>query len=512
MGYKSLLACALILVPFAAHAACSGSGTTWTCTAGSTVSQIQSAYNSASDGATITLAAGSYSWGSGEFDFTNSKGATLICATVGGCTLNMSPTGGGNIRMSNLSGMNTKLYRISGFVFNGGTGVFSPMIWFWGPSGGMTNLRIDHNTFQNFAEDTDLIYVGTVDPKGGMMYGLIDNNTLNNSVNIQLVKQFGDNSTSHTISQHQGTINNLFVEDNVFNFSRTPDLGSGCIDSWAAGAVVFRFNTVKNCLVTAHGVSHGNTVNHEFYFNKMERTAGSGDWDNGTRLYHHQGSGQIVAFENVFTAASQGGGALDIHHYRSCDPEPGEGFLRCDGTRAQDGNRSPTGTWHGYPCFWQPGRVGLSYSPMYAWRNRWNNGTKVGVSVSNPAECNTSHHIQPNRDYFDAVSASAQTSPTSPFNGTTGMGYGTLANRPTTCTPSPEGSTGGVGYWATDQGEWNARNSGPDGQLYRCSATNTWTVHYKPFIYPHPLQGGVQGGGAPDAVGLIPPANLRVVP
>jgi hypothetical protein len=90
-----------------------------------------------------------------------------------------------------------------------------------------------------------------------------------------------------------------------------------------------------------------------------------------------------------------------------------------------------------------------------------------------------SDHVKPDRDYYNAVSAAAQTSPTSPFNGTTGMGFGTLANRPSTCTTNALESGGGVGYFATDQGA--------QGTLYRCSATNTWTVWYTPFAYPHPL-------------------------
>jgi hypothetical protein len=63
-----------------------------------------------------------------------------------------------------------------------------------------------------------------------------------------------------------------------------------------------------------------------------------------------------------------------------------------------------------------------------------------------------------------------------------------LANRPTTC-------TAGVGYFATDQGSWNTSSSNPegvqqsgaDGVLYKCTATNTWTLYYTPAIYPHPL-------------------------
>src|SRR5262249_27004183 len=106
-------------------------------------------------------------------------------------------------------------------------------------------------------------------------------------------------------------------------------------------------------------------------------------------------------------------------------------------------------------------------------------------------------HIVSNRDYYNAVSASAQTSATSPFNGSTGMGFGTVAKRPATCThtTAPNGeNTGGVGYFATDQ-----------NTLYRCSATNTCTAWTLPYTYPHPLQGG---GGLPT--GLASPTNLQV--
>ena len=109
----------------------------------------------------------------------------------------------------------------------------------------------------------------------------------------------------------------------------------------------------------------------------------------------------------------------------------------------------------------------------------------------------TQNHEQANRDYYNAV-GNAQTSPTAPFNGTTGMGFGTLANRPSTCTTNGAEAGGGVGYFATDQGA--------QGTLYRCSATNTWTQQYVPYQYPHPM---ISGGGG--GTSLTAPTNLHII-
>jgi hypothetical protein len=180
-------------------------------------------------------------------------------------------------------------------------------------------------------------------------------------------------------------------------------------------------------------------------------------------------------------------------------------FGMCTGTSRADAN---TAGQEGYACRDQLGRStdastwsnyaatgpAQAFQPAYMWRNT-NPSGEVPPSLSCETNGNTSCirqntlHLLPNREYY-AYNAS--------FTGATGVGEGTLANRPSTCTP-------GVAYWVTDQGEWNSTNgAAPDGRLDVCTSTNTWTAgYYVPYTYPHPLQSS--GGGGP------PPTILRVI-
>ena len=501
-----------------ALASCSGSGLSWTCTAGSSVSQVQTAVNGASDGATISFAAGSYSWGSG-IALSNAKGIELIGAGSGSTVVTVTSTP--VIYMDSLSGNNTKTYRISGFTFQNANGLG---LWFYGP-GTLNNLRIDHNVFSNFVSGSVALFFGEVST-AAKFFALIDHNTFSGANNFMGMKVLGTNSPDLWASSVRGTSSNMFLEDNTFDFGSASDLGTGCIDAWNSSAVVFRYNTVRNCLVTAHGTTHGGgTVNFEVYRNTLKRQGGDSTWDDGTRLVHHQGSGEITVWGNTFVhAGTISGNAVSVTHYRSAPPGTAgysSSLGQCSGSNSLDGNTAPSGTYYGWPCWMQPGRAPSGgsprygvLSPIYTWMNLdASSSAKVGLAIENPwgtSNPGVGTHIQANRDYYDAVSASAQTSPTSPFNGTTGMGFGTLANRPTACThtTAPNGENGGgVAYWATDQGEWNSLQSGADGQLYRCSATNTWTVAYKPYTYPHPGQAGGSTTAPPPAA----PTNVRII-
>jgi hypothetical protein len=142
-------------------------------------------------------------------------------------------------------------------------------------------------------------------------------------------------------------------------------------------------------------------------------------------------------------------------------------------------------------------------SPAYGWINNFNPAWGVAIE-SSPTWAGSGRVIR-NRDFYVENSNQAQqSSPSSPFDGSTsggagtGIGHGTLANRPASC-------TNGTGYWATDSGPtWN--NGTGQGQLFLCSGGSWGSAFYTPYTYPHPL---ISGAAPPPQTGApAPPTNL----
>ncbi len=133
------------------------------------------------------------------------------------------------------------------------------------------------------------------------------------------------------------------------------------------------------------------------------------------------------------------------------------------------GNASSDGQTTKIPAGWN----NQVTEPCYDWLNT-DDGSNIVAAQDDYIQ------VLRGNEHFYSYGGTVQSSPTSPFNGTTGVGVGTIANRPTTC-------TAGVAYWATDEGEWNSLNAGADGRLYKAIAANTWALYYTPYIFPHPL-------------------------
>ena len=123
--------------------------------------------------------------------------------------------------------------------------------------------------------------------------------------------------------------------------------------------------------------------------------------------------------------------------------------------------------------------------PLYMWGTT-NNGIPL-VSIQDPV-------TQLNRDVFvDNLS----------FNGTTGVGVGSLPPTNSAAYPGAPNCTAGPGgtFFHSPTGSYGVGYFDTQTQaLYVCTATNTWTQIYTPYQYPHPL---VSGGGTPN-VSLAP--------
>lgn len=415
------------------------------------------------------------------------------------------------------------LSEIAGITVQGGTAT-TPKDGGRMRVGDTTDLRIHHCTFNT---DTDAGYQMIQFGSGvrGVMYQCAGTLTSDN-----LLPGFffyngrfgggGDTQGNYEWTQPTafGTDDYFYIEDCSFvNTDR------GRIwDGFTAAKVVVRFCTVVNGgLSEAHATGHSaddrGTRSQEIYGNfastdLVEPSFAGVDLSSGTTLAW--GNSWDEAYKNVFiTNVTRKSNAT----YGQTATPNGWGYagtaFNGTGSNWDGGTLNGTNTTLGYPCLDQPGRgagqllVGLMPSKTnqatgtIAWPNQalepiylWNNTGAVAPGWGgNVISDNSGGRVVANRDYYQQASG-IQTSPTSPFNGTTGTGWGTIANRPTTCTT-------GVGYWATDEGDWNESDSNPygvnqagnSGRLYIATATNTWTLYYEPYTYPHPLRNETPG-------------------
>jgi len=449
-------------------------------------SAVQSAITSAASGDTVTIPSGSCTWGSG---ISIDKKITIQGAGSSSTIITASASGVG------FFSINTNV-RITGIGFRmyagTGIGIYNGQGW-----------RIDHCSFTRINPvDLSAYAIFVRHFSEGYPYGLIDNNTFTNTrIQSDRCASLRCQVDAYNNEISFGAADAVYMEDNNFTFTINNNNAS---DSNRGGRWVARFNTYTNSEIMAHGrganIKERGTRSWEIYYNTFTSTGNVGSI---APIFLRSGTGFI--FDNAIT----GKWTWTNHPLLSSDRSLSAYGQPCGGTNPMDRNIEGQ---EGWLCRDQVGAGtdtvativtgkypneeitwgSQSAAPVYAWGN----------TTSIQTNGDSYKHIKANRDYYDAGTLGLQTSKTSPFNGTSGVGRGTYDNRPDTCTK-------GVAYWATDRGSWNKSSSGGQGQLFKCTSTNAWTLYYEPYTYPHPLRSG-EAPPPPDIGDIKPPGNFRI--
>lgn len=431
---------------------------------------VNAAIGNANPDDTIELPAGTFTWGT---SLTISK--KIVLKGQGKTLTTINTSAGSGIHLNNANASGTRITGInivstaSPVITIGTTGTGAAVV--------VKDFRIDNCRIQGVTYGVYVNYSSRVVPP----QGLIDNCDLIGSTNVVSGVNYDDTMydfATWSVPTNLGGANFVFFEDCIFesNSFITPNQAT---DVSRGGGMVVRFSTIRGKYSEVHGYQGNNPLNArsgrkwEYYRNDY---SSGGSYASNFVPFHIRG-GTGVIFDNTF--AGYGSNQIYFNHYRSGSSLGS--CLQCDGTSPCDGNEVGQ---QGYLCRDQPGAgadqwtwtAGNPYppqakEPVYIWGNTSNVPILYG---------STGTHFVENRDFYRQ-------------GGTVGVGVGTLANMPASCTT-------GQGYWATDQGNWNKKPGGTQGVLYKCVSTNNWQLYYTPYTYPHP------SGAVPQA-----PKNLRIM-
>ena len=330
--------------------------------------------------------------------------------------------------------------------------------------------------------------------------GLIDSNVINGAHGQSEMIFSRGPADAWDVPDTMGTANNIFIEDNVFN-------GVGYInDANSNSRVVVRFNQINGALKTdSHGV----------WSNTPARGA------RHSEIYHNSwtGGGSFASIE------LRGGGGRVFNNTSNASVGANTTHLIITeyGVFNNNGVFTNYQTAYDWPIRDQIGRgkyavagdwTTATSEPMYIWGNRkggqfwpWTNSAIPGASQTrfkeqmgdSGATFGWMSIIQPDRDYFVDVPS---------FDGSSGIGTGTKAQM-----RAITGRKVGVGFWVTDEGDWNLANgSAKDGQLYTWSGS-AWVLAYTPYPYPHPMRSSeAPWTAASSAAAPSPGSTVSAVP
>lgn len=295
----------------------------------------------------------------------------------------------------------------------------------------------------------------------------------------------GDGSARYTLMQCVGNNQNswdnitashdngggMYFEDNTFTIS------DAIIDGAAGCRWVTRYNTINVIATNAvtpiwdghgnspsmHGTGHCGTIEQAIYGNQIT------DSSNKVGLIYGQRGGMALGYYNYIAGNNNYWNSYD--EYSDSDVNS-----VCESENIEVQHPSTS-------YFWTNQGTSSQYASHTITKCCLGSGADP-VTETYPVE-NTDIFVQ-RPGTFDGSGESIAHGDA--FDKGGGVGCGTLANRPATCTT-------GVGYWATNQrcdnldGMVGASPSTPiSGTLYKCNTDSEWEPYYTPYTYPHPLR------------------------
>jgi hypothetical protein len=340
----------------------------------------------ASDGDTITLPPGTFSWTTGV---TISKGITLqgstttdvLHKTAADKTIiqdSVTRNAGGSAPLVTFSTTAGKSYRMTGITFATGTVTTDAQNGMIVINGTSQSVRIDNNHFKMVGYQSKLIEIDA------WVYGVIDHNELDfrTPPPYQMsvfYRSDGYGDVSWANPAFYGSNKFVFVEDNTFNNASTNNY-NGCSDATAGGRVVFRHNHLYNSVLHGnHGTDPGRQRGGrcvEIYNNDFHYTA-------ALNLFGIR-SGGMLTHDNTWDGTAPGSG-IGLQCYQMFDPNPT--FTGSNGTRVWDVNVTESNGTHvnGHPPYlYDSGTAGTGSSSTQvvdtskSWTtNQWAGGYAV---------------------------------------------------------------------------------------------------------------------------------------
>ena len=425
-------------------------------------SDIQKAIDSASDGDTVLVPAGTCSWTS---TVSITKGITVSGAGIDETIIiNNVPTaaatwGKSAVKM-NVTGSTP--WRFTGFTFTDTSTTNFDYLGVMNITGSVSGWRVDHIKFDNVN-----YRAGQVRTNG--CEGLIDHiqviydtpSTFTTSSGFYVTTLNPDEMWAQPTSL--GGKDAVYIEDSEF-YKGYSTPGTAVDGEWGA-RIVFRHNTTTNMGILVHGYEgNRSAMRFEAYENSI---TGTSDYSYEAITWR---GGSGVSYNNVIKG--NWWKVLQLKDYCVAEDE-------CDPIACKHPDCDS------YPCTDQIGRIydetssSQKLEPIPFWGNTYNGSTYNDpwvydwASTCSDIDLDGPDIIQENRDYYVQQNS---------FDGSNGLGVGTSAKRPDTCTT-------GVYWWNTDT-----------EKLDRCLSENTWrSGYFKPYSYPHPLTQQVSDDIAPPS-------------